>query len=299
MPSDFPPDLPDGWRDAIRRLRLVQAQIPPAYFEAAALAGDRMREIQRQWAASIGPALETLSRNWATQWAPALEAVRGAWKRVMPANWSELSTDEVMAVIDRVRTTGVCLVWVPRESILRDVLAADASATTSVLVENSGDVLDDVVACLDAIEGTELGDESNATRQAINAFRDGHPEAAQALASSAFTSAAHVAFATSRTRKIRAEMAEEDPAEAGFSQIRIRTIYAAGASAFDGFRPDTASPRHFRFNRHNTAHRITREQFTHGNALTAIMLCAGLMRELDYWYRRAAAQHDPDSDHPT
>jgi len=50
--------------------------------------------------------------------------------------------------------------------------------------------------------------------------------------------------------------------------------------------PGRATPVRRDFNRHNTAHRITAEQWTDANALSAIMLSAALLRELNVWFSR-------------
>jgi hypothetical protein len=115
--------------------------------------------------------------------------------------------------------------------------------------------------------------------------RDGHSKPAQALASSVFTSAAHKLFEMG-TKAIRRRMAETHPDDAAIGQLRIRTIYLAGARALEEFRPDKGTPVRREFNRHNTAHRMTVEQWTDGNALSAIILSTALLRELDVWFAR-------------
>ena len=48
-----------------------------------------------------------------------------------------------------------------------------------------------------------------------------------------------------------------------------------------------ARPERLRFNRHNTAHRITSAQWTEANALSALMLASSLLREIDHWVVRS------------
>ena len=48
-----------------------------------------------------------------------------------------------------------------------------------------------------------------------------------------------------------------------------------------------------RFNRHNTAHRITPTQWTEANALSALMLTASLLREIDHWVKLSERRGNP------
>jgi hypothetical protein len=45
-----------------------------------------------------------------------------------------------------------------------------------------------------------------------------------------------------------------------------------------------------KFNRHASVHRVSRTQFNRTNALVALMLVVPLIRELDRWFARKAAE---------
>jgi hypothetical protein len=108
--------------------------------------------------------------------------------------------------------------------------------------------LDDAIACLAEVNEPDVRAEREATWAAIDALRDGHASSAQALAASVFTSLIHVWFEIGKTRKIRKLMAERStPEDAGISELRLRTIYLAGAKALEQFRPDRAWPRYESF----------------------------------------------------
>lgn len=304
-------ELPPEWRDLIRRA--ARHEMPPALREtlakaravrltpetreAVAVFAEQGRQAaetaQRVFATTIAPALEQWSlqlprvEEWIKQYGPMLadiaERARELWRSAMPPNWEELSTDEVMAVIDRVRKTGYSLVWIPRVEIIHALLASDVAATNATLLAHRDEVLSDAAACLADVNHPDLGLTRDAVEEAINAHRDDHPRAAQALAAAAFTSEIHTLFEMG-TKAIRKRMADEDPEDAGLSQLRLRTIFLAGANALAEFRPDRAWPVKRDFNRHNSAHRITAEQWTEANALSAIMLAVSLLREMEYWY---------------
>jgi hypothetical protein len=86
------------------------------------------------------------------------------------------------------------------------------------------------------------------------------------------------------TKASRKRMLEKDPEDVPLGQLRLRTIFVASAKALDEFRPDRALPVRHEVNRHNSAHRLTREQWNEANALSGIMLATSLPREMQYWY---------------
>jgi hypothetical protein len=272
---------------------------PPGWDEAMGCLAAQMRDMseqtQRALASIVLPAVEQWSLqlpriDWLApmraQLAEMGKTIVAAWERALPANWTGFSTDEVTAIIELAENTGLCLVWIPRAEIVSDVLAAGAPNASGVLQARREDVLDDASDALAQVTESELAPERDAAQAAIRALRDGHPEAAQALAASVLTSALHVLFRKG-TSKIRRDLVATHPNDAVLQQLRLRTIYLAASHALSEFRPETARPMRRDFNRHNTAHRITAEQWTSANALSAIMLVAALLRELPTWLRRS------------
>lgn len=303
-------ELPPDWNEVIRRI--TNYQLPPSVRDAVdkarsfrltpevadtiAAINEQTRntllETQRVFASNVVPSLDRWrlqlpkAQEWFRRYGPMLaqiaENARAIWINALPPNWSDLSFEEVRTVIDRVRDSGYSLVWLPRTEIIREALAAEPSGLSAVLLRRRDDILDDAVACLAEAEDRDLALMCEALLESIAALRDGHPRAAQALASSVFTSEIHSLFEMG-TKAIRKRMAEEDPEDATIGELRLRTIFLAGARALSEYRPDRAWPIRRDFNRHNTAHRITVEQWTEANALSAIMLAVSLLREMDYW----------------
>jgi hypothetical protein len=296
--------------------RAAKFEMSPTTRDALAVAlegaAEQARRASEAWHESfarvIAPTIEQWRlqlpkvQTWAANYGPVLakvgQQIRDAWRAAMPPNWVDLSAEEVQGAIDRVRDTGFCLVWLPRLDIVRAVLASTPEDTATVLLAHRDQVLDDAERTLADCSQPELELEREAASDAIEALRSGRPRPAQALASSVFTSAIHVFFQVGKTRKIRKLMEDEDPEDAAFSELRLRTIYLAGASALSAFRPERAWPVPRRFNRHNTAHRITREQWTEENALAAVMVAVGLLRELDFWLHLASERDQAEAEDP-
>jgi hypothetical protein len=313
VPTDEPPPGPyDAFRRLSEQMAGMNEGIRRAFEPEVAKAMNRLTEqvhqqtegLQRALASVVAPSFEKWSlqlpkigTDWVEQMRPIFERLRRAWQDALPPNWEGFEPEEVTAAIERIGNTGYCLVWLPRIEIVREVMAAEEAATKEVLLKRRDEVLDDAVTVLAGVVEPELALERDAANAAVGAFRDGHWMAAQALASSVFTSAAHETFEMG-TGAIGKRMAEKHPNEAGLAQLRLTTIYLAATHALAVFRPDKGYPVRSDFNRHNTAHRITAEQWTEANALSAVMLSTAFLRELNFWYARqrvAAENGNPET----
>lgn len=142
----------------------------------------------------------------------------------MPRNWAELETGDVFKVIDLVRITGCCIVWVPRAEIVRELLDAEAEDANSILMNRIDDVLVDCLAALNEVTSPELQPETEGAADAVRAYQDGHTRPAQAMASSVFTSTAHLWFQMHELWRVRAAMSNQDPEDAAISHLRLCTI---------------------------------------------------------------------------
>ncbi len=249
---------------------------------------DQLAKHERLYNTHVGSILNNLPKfdeRWHRQMSEMVRRMAEQWEEAMPPNWDGQSPSEILDIVERVEETGFCLVWLPWAELVHQVLAADPAGAEALLLGRRDDVLDDCVAVLAEVVEPEHQLERDAARKAILAFRDGHGEAAQALACSVFTSTLHRHFGAG-TNQSRRLMEVTHPRDATVDKGRLTTIYLAGARALSQFGPDTAQPVCTTFNRHNTAHRITAEQWTDGNALRAIMLATALLREVDWWLER-------------
>jgi hypothetical protein len=288
--------LPPNWDELLKRIPQIELPhipklgVPPEVLEQVgriseqmerALAGVVLPPVERL--SLTLPRIPTLPEHVIKALQDAGRVAAEAWERGMPRNWVGFEFEEMDATLTRVRATGYSLVWVPRVDVLREVLAAPEEDTATVLLAHRAEVAEDMNECLAEVTAPGFLLERDAATAAVGAFVDEHVQASQALASSAFTSTLHAWFKDGRTRRIRKELIERDPEDVAISQFRIRTIYLAAAQALEEFRPDVARPERRRFNRHNTAHRITSAQWTEANALSALMLASSLLREIDHW----------------
>src|SRR3546814_21195137 len=71
-----------------------------------------------------------------------------------------------------------------------------------------------------------------------------------------------------------------DPEDAPLVELRLALVLAGLPRAFQSFRPATAEAVPKAYNRHATIHSPTYEQLTQSNALFALLMAGGLLREL-------------------
>ncbi len=290
--------LPPNWDDWAKRFLDSLPRIPTDYLEsvsrAADIARDNLAQIEKALASFVAPSVEAwrfqipeiprLPVDIRGQLADLARQWHEAWVAALPPNWAELEDDDaVFRIVDHVRESKVCLVWLPRATVLAEILGASPTDAKAILLAHRDEVLGDAVTLLDECAAPELVLERDATRDAIAALTADHYRAAQALAAAAFTSTCHVFFNHGGTGKIAQTMRETGPEDAAIAQLRLRTIFLTGGMAFKSFNPELAKPRFKYFNRHNTVHRITAEQFTEENALTGVVLGSALLRELENW----------------
>ncbi len=180
-------DDPDHPRINPELLALMRAQADRAQRLAAAMApGVRAAQAQRRLAAAfvLPPGLiETLARV----------------RESRPPNWPEsMDFDRLQEVI---QDDGLPLVWVPRPSIVNQVLGApDRASGVKVLLAHRTEVIEDCREVLSTITTPTYGGKVALTVQAADAFADGHAEAAQALAVVVVESATRRAINESSTR---------------------------------------------------------------------------------------------------
>ncbi|MBC9005073.1 hypothetical protein H9X94_24320 [Micromonospora aurantiaca] len=196
----------------------------------------------------------------------------------MPPNWPrdpDLDLNHVFAVI---QDEGVPLVWVPRVDIVKDVLAApDRDARVKILLGRSSDVMQDCRDTLSTINHPDLSNQLPLANKVIDAFENGHAEAAQALA------VVVTETVVSRTidksyKKVRDLVKVEDPDDLAMGELRIKAALAPIGPFYVSWYPSMGSPAPTELSRHVTVHQADFEHYTSGNAIIAVMLVTSVLR---------------------
>ncbi|WP_231558259.1 hypothetical protein, partial [Modestobacter caceresii] len=174
----------------------------------------------------------------------------------------------------------VGLVWVPREDVLRLLLAADtADDRARVLTEHVATILDDCVASLTETTHEDLTELVEFAREAVDTHRVGRTRAAQALATNVLDTGLeqhHVGGVKALRAEIK-RLPDFDEDTVSLLEMRLRMVTAGIPPAYNGYDYRKRSPR---FSRTGTAHAVNAALYTPGNSLLAISLATVWLRWL-------------------
>lgn len=201
--------------------------------------------------------------------------VETAIRDSLPANWQSISIPDADKVERLVRIEGVPLVWVPGPDLTSKLVQAKTREEAMALVLSEQDaVLEDAEAVLGEVTEPDFSVLVSKAQKAIEALRDGHGDAAQALAAAIFTSAVHDGLQHARFEDLRDEAEKNHPHEASFAGYRRALVLQLAARFVQGVH--WAQPG---FNRSTTLHQVSQSQYTPENNLAAVMAAVGVLRE--------------------
>ena len=203
-------------------------------------------------------------------------------RRYSPDNWDDLDAS-ALDVIDLVQESGIPVVWVPRAEIVDALIAFDQDDRYSVLARSSDDVLDDLDVMLDRARGADVRGHADACAfadEAIAAARDGHWNAAQALAASGLGQVLHGMFGYPLFGGLgaaRKKFSTRDVEEATMRILKVGLLELCTVNALTDINKAQPEP----FNRHGTQHG-ERRFFSKASALTGLLLIVGWIREFTW-----------------
>ena len=210
-----------------------------------------------------------------------IDLLRSFMEALMPRNWWELGIGAHPRAQHLMESSGLCLVWVPEATVIRELLAAgDKTARDEALLANSASILSSVEAVLGETTHPELASERVLGQEAVLAFRAGATAAAQALSASILTAVVQEHFGY-RKFSLAREAFSAEPAEGPwrFRRATVQRAICATIVRSDEMGPEAG------FNRHLSTHGTEPTQFTAAHSLAALMLVAGSIRELQEIYR--------------
>jgi hypothetical protein len=231
-----------------------------------------------------------------------LEAFRTAqlpfdtWKKfreqmsaIFPANWRGISFD-----LDRIQevlqSDGIPIVHVPRASIVTTILGAeDYEARVQIIQENLDDIAADCEKALDAEFDSWFDQHAPLARRAVQAYRAGHYEAAQALAVN-LCDTYFKKFLVGKTYPQMVESITIEQANSGSMALAFNVLYALvpGVPFLTPWWPSGEAEPPTTFSRHVSIHFANVDQMTQVNATIAIMFVTSLTVAIDFAAKRAA-----------
>jgi hypothetical protein len=190
-------------------------------------------------------------------------------RRGLAPNWADLEGDDLEATILLMNDAQVNLAWAPDVDILRELIAAGAANADGVLATRSDDIVEQLRIVIDDVRDPTLAVAADAAREALDAHSNGTPAAAQALST--------VLVGHNTYKKL-------DPEKAAFDELRLTAINRCLSAACAGNNAPGTN-----FHRNRSAHRVDPSQYTPANAVRALLLIVGLLREEQFWLDEAAA----------
>lgn len=263
--------LPGLQRFAEEYQRLASSMAVPAL--------QRSAEQYQQMASSMAlPALQHIAeqyRHLASSMDVALRRSVELWRDVRPPNWPD---DAALSdVVELVRETGWSLTYVPRSEVITQLLQAQPDDRPKVLIAHAEDVVADCRECLAQLTDKETTYLVDALCQALDAFEAGLMVPAQAAVVSVLGDV--INRASGLTFSAAARRWAQDPEDVPMPQLRFWLITCTVPRALDNFNCHNGDPVPDRFNRHASVHTVDPRQFTRLNALVALLLAVGLVRE--------------------
>jgi hypothetical protein len=211
------------------------------------------------------------------------------WDRLQdldPDNWREeqLRRLDMLPIMEE----GIPLVWTPSADVIRDLLdAPDASARRKLLEQRAATVVEHCRTVLSNVDRNDLTAEVGFLNDCLDLIGSGKHGAAQVLASSVLDTVLRAMVRADprlqdkrgqfHFKSLAARLPKATP-DTLVGQFRAYCIHTSIHKAYeDYFGPPVPEE----YNRHATAHAAGPTQITLANALAAVMLAVGMVRELE------------------
>ena len=200
---------------------------------------------------------------------------------IWPANLRGVDGLDLEIVTTIVMDEGIPLFAVPSRSTAEALVNAGSYRERRIIIGNRwASITTDCESVLSSVESPALREGAAFALLIAKALRDGHAEAAQALAANLLDSMIREHFGAERIVLIPSRKVHTPVGYDGFiarKYIALAPIWRA----FQSYWPDRGDPIPQAFARHATAHSVTRRQFSKRNAVQALMLVTGLLSFLE------------------
>lgn len=215
------------------------------------------------------------------------DRVQEWWKTGLPPNWVDAEPRlKATDVLEFMRETRWCLVWVPRAEVVRRLVDSDQDQRGEVLLSSSKEIVEDARSVLRAIEHPELQQVCKAAREVTDAIEAGLDMAAQSLAASCLSDVINTKFGMTFT-EAREDFDIEDPMQIPWVRFRHASVLLLVAAALETYWHDK-TPVPPRFSRHASAHSVSEKQYNRENALAGLLLATAFLMEAELLAQKQA-----------
>lgn len=245
------------------------------------------------FAESMRRGMDTLVNNLGPRLVEVALQIKEGYEWLMPPNWRPLDAEDMMRVGRLMQTEGLGLAWAPSAPVLQRLVAApNLEARKALLMEAEGQVLADLDRALAGVERESLRGVLDAAKEATEAHRSGYFQASQALSGAGLSTAINEHFGR-KFWEARRDFRFDDPEEEEITRWRISTVLGAISTVLETYNTAKGDPVPPHFNRHASAHKVGRPQYTAENSLCGVMLLASTVIEVD-WISSTIERDEPD-----
>lgn len=208
---------------------------------------------------------------------------------VCPANWPR-PTPDMTRIREIIETDGIPIVHIPRAEIVQKIVDADDyDSRLQVINTHSSGIADDCEVALQPDFHVSLSAQVPLARRAIDTYKAGYFEAAQALSVSVCDTYLNYLFRKQSYAQMVEQVAidKSDDASVGYAFNVHYALTPAVSFLVKWFPGDTGEPP-TKLSRHRSIHNASVDHMTKLNATIAIMLMTGMSVAIHYGAQRAS-----------
>jgi hypothetical protein len=238
--------------------------------------------IQRQYLDTVAPFAEYLAQQ-RQQWDSLFESLRKITEGFLPPNWKGVEHPDYDAIETILVDEGLPLAWIPRREVLQGLFdAPDAQARRKIIGRRWRTVVSDCEVVLSEVNHPALQCHRPFATDVVNALRDGHVSAAQALAANLLDSILRRNFDKDDFKDVTTN--KKNGSRFDIDDYQIKAAFTLGPvwRAYAEYWQSQGDPIPRAFGRHPSAHAVSRTQYSRINAVIALMIVTSLLRLLEF-----------------
>lgn len=227
--------------------------------------------------AKVAQQYATQQSRWLDAIAPALANIKTTF---YPSNLRNIERLDLSDIEQVVMLDGVALYEVPGAELADKLIRATSSAARrEILGRKWKEIATDCRAALVPCQSAEVAPLITYALDALDALETSNSHAAQSLAGSLIDTILRKYLPRTKPLIVPGKKTKTD-AYLDFS-VRQYIALAPIWQTYQHYFPDDGDPIPRTFNRHATAHTVSRQQYSRRNAVQGLMLVCGLLRFLD------------------
>lgn len=236
---------------------------------------------------------EKINEAIRAQLTPTFERLNTLVQNLFPPNWGDARPrdwDEFRVILAH---EGIPMLWVPGPDIVAAIFAAESPAERRrVISRRWKGIVSDCETVLEGVTHRRLADERSFALDCVRALREGHPNAAQALAANLLDSVMQRFISKNFRRELTNNEFKTNGVTFDFDDysFRLALTFAPVWCAHARYKPWKGDPIPSEYGRHASVHGVSRRQYKRINAVIALMLVTSVIKFFDVELKRRDAR---------